>query len=63
MSESLFQKYLLMPFGYTVPWDEAKAGRLLWGYKLLSNLLSPEIKTEEANLGKLEKEALQRLPI
>jgi len=44
MSEALFQKYLLMPFGYSIPWDEAKAGRLLWGHELLSNLLSLEIK-------------------
>lgn len=44
MSEALFQKYLLMPLGFTIPWDEAKASRLLWGYELLGNLLSPEIK-------------------
>lgn len=43
MSEALFQKYLLMPLGYTIPVDEAKAGRLLGKYELLGNLLSPEI--------------------
>lgn len=44
MSEALVQKYLLMPLGYTIPADEAKAGRLLWKQELLGNLLSPEIK-------------------